>query len=1040
MLRFLGLGLLLSIAHAASATASANAQVALEDFEADHEWHVIKSEENGAACEVVASPMRQGNSLKITWGTDRAKYCEPHLVKFLPVPGFDQGVKPYHGRFEIDVFSPGTSELRLMSVRLLDSHNEAFQWMRSVDLSDRGWQTITFELRPDNTRSNWGGQGGISGQMDGAVRLMGITIDFDHELEPPADPAVRQIIVDNLVMQLPGGGVPPEPTTTDGDPTPGGAVDLDAVKIGLDTGHRMHIVDPVAPQPAYLTLHNEAGQPQAVRLSIKARSMLGRRYELDDTIELKSDGQAKQFLPLPQDRQDFWWVYYTLSDPRGALPERYGREMLGMMTPGGMNSGYQPQDRFLFGMCAHTGRYDDQTMQDEAYAAGLIGLDIMRTGASWMSIQPDGPDSWEWSKMDRIVQLYRDQNIELQRLLTFSPKWASTGDLDAADWRDWGFAAPRREAWVAYVRACVQRYQDDIRHWELWNEPDLDFFRSPADDYVALCDDAYQTIKSIDPAVTVLSGGFSGIERKPGFLDDVMPRVRDDYDVLAVHIHGGFGEFQKAVDGRWNQLHQQYASDKPIYYNETGISSPRDTIEGDTRQAVVLVKKVTFAMARGAIAYNWYDLRNDGDDPNDHENRFGVITRDFRAKPAYVAYNNLIRQLRGFRFVQQIETDADRWLFLFEKDDRYMMVGWAEQPYAVGQLVVQTDAAQVQRIDMLGNAETTDRLPDGGVILAIDSDPTYWLFDNTQELPRWRDDLLNLASVPAFVPGRANALEIEFTNPLSRAAKMSFEVTLPPALGSQVIRRQETLAAKATQSLHIPVEIARTDVDYGKPFTCMVSYYDADYQLQGTTPVMIRWAGVIHDRGFSEEPTFVLNQDLQVVDLYGADPNTKDRVWQGPSDLSAKAWLAATPTHLKVRVAVEDDAHVQHRSVDKLWASDSVQLVLLIPGQAGQWELCLARQEDGHSILRPDIVPPGLAASAIKPTMLATAQDQAQTVYELDVPLGVLGLDQATLRQGISLSLLVNDDDGQGRDGWIALSGGIGDSKDPTQYPFFVVE
>jgi hypothetical protein len=36
--------------------------------------------------------------------------------------------------------------------------------------------------------------------------------------------------------------------------------------------------------------------------------------------------------------------------------------------------------------------------------------------------------------------------------------------------------------------------------------------------------------------------------------------------------------------------------------------------------------------------------------------------------------------------------------------------------------------------------------------------------------------------------------------------------------------------------------------------------------------------------------------------------------------------------------------------------------------------------------------------------------------------------------------MLINEDDGEGRDGWIALSSGIGSGKDPSCYPLFVVQ
>jgi hypothetical protein len=112
-------------------------------------------------------------------------------------------------------------------------------------------------------------------------------------------------------------------------------------------------------------------------------------------------------------------------------------------------------------------------------------------------------------------------------------------------------------------------------------------------------------------------------------------------------------------------------------------------------------------------------VRHDGDDPNNHEHRYGMIPQDSRAKPAYAAYNNLIRQLRGFRFVEQLKAAPDQWLFLFENEQQqYVLVGWAQQSAAIGDLVIASDASEINRVDLLGNSETLSRLPGGGGAVA----------------------------------------------------------------------------------------------------------------------------------------------------------------------------------------------------------------------------------------------------------------------------------------------------------------------------------
>lgn len=1010
----------------------------IEDFEQAREWKILAAEQRGVSAAVVEAPLRQGKALRITWSREREAYYELYLEKALPVSEYRSVEASFPIEVCVDVYSPGTVEPRTMSVRLRDQKGETFQWKQRIDLSQKGWRTLRFTLAPDNIATSWGDATGTNGVMDGSLSFAGLTLDFDRDVNPDSDESKRRLFYDHITIQ-PGG------TATSTNAAPGdaqqkaGAGHLDAIAVDLDTGHPMHIIDPANPSPAFLVLRNDASTPQQIELQLNARSMLGRKYEVAQPLTIPAGDNVRQYLPIPQDKQDFWWLYYTLSDAANNT-QVSGREMLGIMVPVGNNPQWHPEDRFLFGMCAHTSRSDDAGMQAEAYAAGLIGVDIIRNGLTWERLQP-AEGTWQWDKMDRIVELFKAQNIEVQYLFAYTPRWASTGNQDATDWVEWNRAAPRPDAWSDYIKGVVSRYRDDIRFYELWNEPDLPFYRDTPEKYVAMCRAAYPIIKSIDPNMTVLSGGWSGANRNPKFEEEVLPQVSGSFDVLALHLHSNFGRFQQSIDGRWNDLRQRYAPGKPLYLNETGLPSPGDTVEGDTRQAVELVRKITFTMSRGAVAYNWYDLRNDGDYAEYHEHRYGLVTRNFRAKPAYLAYNNLVRRLRGFKFVQQIDADNDQWLLLFQKDRTYAIVGWAQQPYAVGQMVVGSDAAEVHRFDLLGNAETPVRLSDGSVVLSLNQEPAYWEFREASQPPLWRDQLLQIASVPAFVPGKDNELAFEFTNPLHREARVSFDAQLPASWSTPSVHHEARISAGATQTVRIPIHLDGTHVDLARPFSVLVSYHDADDQVQGSTSVSVHWAGRIEEQDFGQEPVFVLDDRSQVFDLYPADPSTASRLWTGPEDLSAEGWLAATATHLKVRVVVTDDRHVQPRSGNDLWKSDSIQLDFMIPGQPGQWEFSVARHDDGRPLLHAGLLPTGFDASAAaRQASLVTTETDAGVQYDLELSLKSLGLTRDQLKQGIYLSLLINEDDGQGRDGWIALSTGIGDGKDPSAYPLFVLQ
>ena len=56
------------------------------------------------------------------------------------------------------------------------------------------------------------------------------------------------------------------------------------------------------------------------------------------------------------------------------------------------------------------------------------------------------------------------------------------------------------------------------------------------------------------------------------------------------------------------------------------------------------------------------------------------------------------------------------------------------------------------------------------------------------------------------------------------------------------------------------------------------------------------------------------------------------------------------------------------------------------------------------------------------------------TVYEAELPLSAIGADSAKRKQGIRFNLLVNDNDGEMRESYLALTPGLGEGRRPDAY------
>ena len=103
----------------------------------------------------------------------------------------------------------------------------------------------------------------------------------------------------------------------------------------------------------------------------------------------------------------------------------------------------------------------------------------------------------------------------------------------------------------------------------------------------------------------------------------------------------------------------------------------------------------------------------------------------------------------------------------------------------------------------------------------------------------------------------------------------------------------------------------------------------------------------------------------------------------------------------------------------------------------------LARLADGRPQSFIWEAPAGFPAeAAARSIRLTTHRDDGKqvTAYRAKLSFDSFGLSPEKLRNGIRFNLLVNDNDGEGRDGWLQLAPGIGDEKDPGKFPVILFE
>jgi hypothetical protein len=156
----------------------------------------------------------------------------------------------------------------------------------------------------------------------------------------------------------------------------------------------------------------------------------------------------------------------------------------------------------------------------------------------------------------------------------------------------------------------------------------------------------------------------------------------------------------------------------------------------------------------------------------------------------------------------------------------------------------------------------------------------------------------------------------------------------------------------------------------------------------------------------------------------------------GDADLSGDVAVTWDEHNLYLSATITDDQHTQDAvQSGQIWAGDSIQFAVSegTPGEAGSWyEYGIGLTSDGPVVHRWSAASGNLGT--VSGADVAITRDAATTTYELALPWDT---HLAPIEPGdglLSFSMLVNDNDGSGRKGWIEWGSGIGSGKNPSLF------
>ena len=347
--------------------------------------------------------------------------------------------------------------------------------------------------------------------------------------------------------------------------------------------------------------------------------------------------------------------------------------------------------------------------EQRAALASAAGLKWNRGGIEWHVAEPE-PGKLDWTRSDRMVETCRRHGLAILGTLGCSwPKWVKE------PWTGTGL-----DAYTNFLARAAARYKDDIRDWEIWNEPNYPFWEGTDADYNRLLSMSIVALKAIDLGLNVVGISAAGVPFD--YIGRCVTNVPGRYDIAYHPYRANPDEAKYLADITRVAVLKPDA--KQWLTEMGGHTGCGGFFYTERTQGVRLFRQLLTAAASDRVRASFiYDLVNDGDDANYSERNFGLVRSDFSPKPAYRAIALLGRTFREGKPEMTSTTLVDGKYRLHEYRQGRAMAVWTDSPKKVR---VPVPAGVGAAVNLMDEPYAVQRDAEGGFVMIDENDPVVF--------------------------------------------------------------------------------------------------------------------------------------------------------------------------------------------------------------------------------------------------------------------------------------------------------------------------
>jgi polysaccharide biosynthesis protein PslG len=341
------------------------------------------------------------------------------------------------------------------------------------------------------------------------------------------------------------------------------------------------------------------------------------------------------------------------------------------------------------------------------------GFSRVRMDLGWQGVETT-KGVYDFSAFDALVSALASRGLVLHLILDyFNDLYPTSADP--------GYLTTTVPAFAAVSKAAAAHFAGKNVTFEVWNEENGGFWDPSANaaQYSALSSAAIAAVHSGSSSALVTTGGLAGFDDP--FLEAMLD-AGGAVGANAVGVHpyrqGGAESASDDLAFMRSIVASALSPAPPVWDTEWGYSSqwfgPDGGDSGATDggdggghapsalalQAQRVSRELLTAWALGFPMAIYYDIRDDGTDPNYDEDNFGLIHNDYSDKPAIVAVRTLTKAASGRTFSGFLSTGFTSMhaMLLVGPKDRIVAL-WSDAAGTVTQVSCPSTASAT---DMLG--------------------------------------------------------------------------------------------------------------------------------------------------------------------------------------------------------------------------------------------------------------------------------------------------------------------------------------------------